>query len=404
MMRPQVMIGAVIFAVALVIPLFLHNDYFLQVIFRLFLFATLGLAWNLVGGYTGQLSLGHAAFFGIGAYGLALLSKSVSPWLAIGGGVVLSLVAAVIIGSVSFRLRGPYFCLATIAFAEVVRLIAKNLPNVTGGDVGVSVVSLFPRNTMVSFYYACVVLTMAAFAITYWVERSRFGYYLMAIREDEDTALSVGVNTARVKLWALMLSAALSALAGALYASLFLYIVPDQVLGIELSVEIAILPMLGGAGTLLGPLVGCAGIGNGERGVQEHLQGSAPADLRHPGGAGSAVPAGRNCGYADAEAALVQAGAGGAVFEHAAARTGGGEQARAIAAAGVSCKFLSFGCKRLREGHGFSRAASRKKGLRALAPEVSLAFRYGVAGNQEREQAVWRTEGRLGSLDDGRCR
>lgn len=256
MMRPQVMIGALIFAIALVIPLFLHNDYFLQVIFRLFLFATLGLAWNLVGGYTGQLSLGHAAFFGIGAYGLALLSKSVSPWLAIGGGVVLALVAAVIIGSVSFRLRGPYFCLATIAFAEVVRLIAKNLPNVTGGDVGVSVVSLFPRNTMVSFYYACVVLTMAAFAITYWVERSRFGYYLMAIREDEDTALSVGVNTARVKLWALMLSAALSALAGALYASLFLYIVPDPVLGIELSVEIAILPMLGGAGTLLGPLVG----------------------------------------------------------------------------------------------------------------------------------------------------
>jgi branched-chain amino acid transport system permease protein len=256
MKRPQVIIGAAIFAVALVIPLFLHNDYFLQVIFRLFLFATLGLAWNLVGGYAGQLSLGHAAFFGVGAYGLALLSKWTSPWLAIGGGVVLALVAAVIIGSVSFRLRGPYFCLATIAFAEVVRLIAKNLSNVTGGDVGAAVPSLFPRNTMVSFYYAGVVLAIAAFALSYWVERSRFGYYLMAIREDEDTALSVGVNTARVKLLSLLLSAALSALAGVLYASLFLYIVPDQMLGIELSVEIAILPMLGGAGTLLGPLVG----------------------------------------------------------------------------------------------------------------------------------------------------
>ncbi|MBZ5568147.1 MAG: branched-chain amino acid ABC transporter permease [Acidobacteriia bacterium] len=256
MKRPQVIIGAFIFAVALVIPIFLHNDYFLQVIFRLFLFATLGLAWNLVGGYTGQLSLGHAAFFGIGAYGLALLSKGMSPWLAIGGGVVLSLVAAVIIGSVSFRLRGPYFCLATIAFAEVVRLIAKNLPNVTGGDVGTPVPLLFPQNSMRSFYYACVILTIMSFALTYWMERSRFGYYLMAIREDEDTALSVGVNTARVKLWALLLSAALSALAGALYASLFLYIVPDQMLGIEVSVEISILPMLGGAGTLLGPVVG----------------------------------------------------------------------------------------------------------------------------------------------------
>jgi branched-chain amino acid transport system permease protein len=214
------------------------------------------MAWNLVGGYAGQLSLGHAAFFGIGAYGLALLSKGTSPWLAIVGGVAASLVAAVIIGSVSFRLRGPYFCLATIAFGEVVRLIAKNLPGVTGGDVGATVPSLFPKNTMVSFYYACMVLTILSFALSYWVERSRFGYYLMAIREDEDTALSVGVNTARVKLWSLLLSAALSALCGALYASLFLYIVPDQMFGIEVSVEIAILPMLGGAGTLLGPLVG----------------------------------------------------------------------------------------------------------------------------------------------------
>ncbi len=256
MRRPQVIIGALIFAVALVIPAFVHNDYLLQVTFRLFLFASLGFAWNLVGGYNGQLSLGHAAFFGIGAYGLALLSKGMSPWLAIGGGVVLSLVAALIIGTVSFRLRGPYFCLATIAFAEVVRLIAKNLPDVTGGDVGTTVPSLFPKNTMGSFYYACVALAIASFAITWWVERSRFGYYLMAIREDEDTALSVGVNTARVKLWALLLSAAISALCGVLYASLFLYIVPDQMFGIEVSVEISILPMLGGAGTLLGPLVG----------------------------------------------------------------------------------------------------------------------------------------------------
>ncbi len=256
MRRPQVIIGVIIFAVALLVPVFIHNDYYLQVIFRLFLFATLGLAWNFVGGYNGQLSLGHAAFFGIGAYGLALLSKGVSPWLAIVGGVLAALVAAVIIGSVSFRLRGPYFCLATIAFAEVVRLIAKNLPDVTGGDVGTTVPLLFPTNTMRSFYYACVGLTIVSFAISYWVERSRFGYYLLAIREDEDTALSVGINTARVKLWSLLLSAALTALAGALYASLFLYIVPDPVLGIELSVEISILPMLGGAGTLLGPVVG----------------------------------------------------------------------------------------------------------------------------------------------------
>ena len=115
---------------------------------------------------------------------------------------------------------------------------------------------LFPRNTSASFCYAAVLLAMLAFALSYWVERSRFGYYLLAIREDEDTALSVGVKTARVKLWSLLLSAAVTALAGALYASMFLYIVPDQVFGVELSVEIAILPMLGGAGTLSGPLLG----------------------------------------------------------------------------------------------------------------------------------------------------
>ncbi len=257
MRRPQLLIAAVIFVAALGLPTLVHNDYLLQVAFRLFLFAALGLAWNIVGGYAGQLSLGHAAYFGVGAYSLALLSQlGLSPWLAILAGMLLAMLSAAIIGSVSFRLRGPYFCLATIAFAEVVRLIAKNLPDVTGGDVGVQVPLLFPRHTSASFCYAAVLLAMLAFALSYWVERSRFGYYLMSIREDEDTTLSVGVNTTRVKLWSLLLSAAVTALGGALYASVFLYIVPDQVLGVELSVEIAILPMLGGAGTLLGPLIG----------------------------------------------------------------------------------------------------------------------------------------------------
>jgi branched-chain amino acid transport system permease protein len=258
MRRVQVIVATVIFVVAIALPFFIHSDYLLQVIFRVFLFAALGLAWNLVGGYAGQLSLGHAAYFGVGAYGLALLSTRahLNPWLALACGVVLAMISATIIGSVSFRLRGPYFCLATIAFTEVLRLIAKNLPDVTGGDVGTPVPLLFPNHSMQSFYYACLVLTMLAFLLTWWVERSRFGYYLMAIREDEDTALSVGVNTAVTKLWALLLSAAITAVAGALYASLFLYIVPDQMFGVELSVEIAILPMLGGAGTLLGPLIG----------------------------------------------------------------------------------------------------------------------------------------------------
>jgi len=253
----QVIIATVFFVAALFVPLTVPTDYTLQVLFRVFLFAALGLAWNLVGGYAGQLSLGHAAYFGVGAYGLALFSKlGIPPWPSVALGVLMAVVSAAMIGKVSFRLRGPYFALCTIAFAEVLRLVAKNLPNVTGGDVGVQVPALFTHSAARSFYWSGVLLTASAFALTAWVERSRFGYYLMAIREDQDTALSVGVNASRCKLWALLISAAITGLGGALYASMFLFIVPDQVLAMEISTEIAIVAMLGGAGTLLGPLVG----------------------------------------------------------------------------------------------------------------------------------------------------
>jgi len=243
---------------SLLVPLFVQTDYKLQVLFRIYLFASLGLAWNLVGGYAGQLSLGHAAYFGAGAYGLALFSGTLgmSPWLAVLAGVAGAMACALLIGGVSFRLRGPYFALATIAFAEILRLTAKNLPGLTGGDVGVPVPALFHGNINRSFYWAAVTLASLSFALTVVISRSKFGYYLMAIREDEDTALSVGIGAARNKLAALLISAALTALAGALYASIFLFIVPDQVLALDVSNEIAIVAMLGGAGTVLGPIVG----------------------------------------------------------------------------------------------------------------------------------------------------
>jgi len=253
----QFIAAAGFFLLSFAVPLVVHSDYTLQILFRVFLFAALGLAWNLVGGYAGQLSLGHAAYFGVGAYGLALLSKvGIPPWLSLFLGVGLAVISAAIIGLVSFRLRGPYFALCTIAFAEVVRLVAKNLPDVTGGDVGTQVPLLFTESSIKSFYISGVLLTALAFVLTAWIERSKFGYYLMAIREDEDTAMSVGVNTSRVKLWSLLISAALTAIGGALYASLFLFIVPDQVMSLDMSVEIAIVPMLGGAGTLFGPVIG----------------------------------------------------------------------------------------------------------------------------------------------------
>jgi branched-chain amino acid transport system permease protein len=242
---------------SLLVPLVVRSDYQLQVLFRIYLFAALGLAWNLVGGYAGQLSLGHAAYFGAGAYGLALFTRAGLPvWAAFPLLVALAMTFALLIGGVSFRLRGPYFALATIAFAEVLHVAAKNLPGVTGGDVGAQVPALFHSNVNRSFYICAVLLTAAALAATVVISRSRFGYYLMAIREDQDTALATGVNAARTKLNALLLSAAFTALGGALYGSLFLFIVPDQVLSIDISNEIAIVAMLGGAGTVAGPLVG----------------------------------------------------------------------------------------------------------------------------------------------------
>lgn len=257
MKNRQFIVAGVFFLAALLVPVIVDADYTLQIFFRVFLFAALGLAWNLVGGYTGQLSLGHAAYFGVGAYSLALFSKTgISPWVSVVLGVILAIVSAALIGSVSFRLRGPYFALCTIAFAEVLRLVAKNLPNVTGGDVGTQVPQLFVQSSIKSFYISAVVLTAGAFALTAWIERSKFGYYLMAIREDQDTAMAVGVNASRCKLWILLISAAITAVGGALYASLFLFIVPDQVLPMEMSTEIAIVAMLGGAGTLFGPIIG----------------------------------------------------------------------------------------------------------------------------------------------------
>lgn len=238
-------------------PWFIRNNYQLQVLFRITLFAALGLAWNLVGGYAGQLSLGHVAFFGIGAYGLAIFTEmSIPVWISLFLAAVVATAVAAIIGIISFRLRGPYFTLATIAFGEVLRLAATNL-NVTGGAIGLTMPGLFHGRTFWrQFYLAAVALVVIAFIANYWVSRSRFGYYLMAIREDEDTASAVGINTARCKVQSLLISAFLTALAGALYGSAFQFIVPDSILTLDISVQIAIITMLGGAGTLLGPIVG----------------------------------------------------------------------------------------------------------------------------------------------------
>jgi branched-chain amino acid transport system permease protein len=259
MSRRQTILAVVCLGLCLLVPFFIEQDYLLGVLFRIFLFSAVGLAWNLVGGYAGQLSLGHVAYFGLGAYGLALFHNKLDfPVLAaLLGGVVLAALAALAIGRVAFRLRGPYFALATIAFAEVLRHCAKNLTGLTGGEIGIQLPQLFTTDHSRWFYWASVALAAGAFAITATIVRSRLGYSLQAIREDEDTALACGIDATRTKLVALLISAALTAVGGALYASHYSFVVPDQMFAIDISTtDIAIPVMLGGAGTLLGPIVG----------------------------------------------------------------------------------------------------------------------------------------------------
>ncbi|HMG55671.1 MAG TPA: branched-chain amino acid ABC transporter permease [Kofleriaceae bacterium] len=257
MTRRRALLAALGFGLALLLPLVVQ-DYQLSVLFRIALYAALGLAWNLVGGYAGQLSLGHAAFFGIGAYGLPVFHRLGVPIVvAMLLGTVTAVLAAIVIGRVAFRLRGPYFALATIAFAEVLRLTSKNLDDFTGGDVGIQVPALFASDPTRWSYWCAVALTAAVFTTTAMILRSRFGYALQAVREDEDTTLACGIDPARTKLTAFAISAAFTALGGALYASLFFYIVPDQVFSLpEVSEKAAVVAMLGGAGTLSGPIVG----------------------------------------------------------------------------------------------------------------------------------------------------
>lgn len=231
--------------------------------FSLVLFAALATAWDLVGGWAGQLSLGHAAFVGIGAYGSVLLwtRLGVAPWwgtlAAVAGGSLL----AAAWGWVTFRLRGAYFSLSTIAVAEVLRIVANNWTGLTGGPEGVSLnelpsplgLNLFSRT--VQFYLALVLLG-AALVASWRLSASRFGAWLEAIREDEESAMALGVNPARMKIAAFALSAALTVAGGALYAIHLSFFEPQGVFDLHLSVQLVLMSIVGGMGTLLGPALG----------------------------------------------------------------------------------------------------------------------------------------------------
>jgi branched-chain amino acid transport system permease protein len=250
-------------AVLLALPAWI-NSYAVTVFIFIFFYAFLGQAWNLVGGYAGQLSAGHAAFVGIGAYASALLSAQagLTPWVGMLVGGVLAAALGTVVGYLGFRfgLRGFYFVLLTVAFAEVCRIVALNTDAV-GGALGFYITFTgnprqFQFQDNRAYYYVALGLMLAATGIVAVIERCRFGAYLVAIREDEQACEALGVNTFRYKMLAMVVSSFLTGVGGTFYAFYLFSLQPNSVFGIPLSVEIVIRPIVGGAGTVLGPIIG----------------------------------------------------------------------------------------------------------------------------------------------------
>ncbi|MDP9690272.1 branched-chain amino acid ABC transporter ATP-binding protein/permease [Pseudomonas sp. PSB11] len=262
-LHPRVYVSVLVLALLLIIPLTAGSPFVYHLFILICSYAALASAWNIVGGFAGQLSLGHAVFYGVGAYTTTLLmiNLGISPWIGMFVGAILSSVVAVLISWPCFRLRGPFFALATIAVLEVVRLMAINQHDVTGGAAGLGVPlklgvewMLFrPRWPYLLIAFGFLIITLA---VSWKIKNSRLGYYLIAVREREDAAHAVGVNSVKVKLIAVVLSAFLTSLVGSFHAMYLTFIEPGSMFSLEMSIQIAMFALIGGLGTVSGPLIG----------------------------------------------------------------------------------------------------------------------------------------------------
>ena len=280
-------LGALAVIALLVAPPLLPK-YPLEILISVLFFAYLGLAWNILGGYAGQFSFGHAAFFGIGAYTstLLLLRGGVTPWLGMIAGGVLAAGFGLFEGYLSFRygLRGPYFSLVTLAFAEMLRVVSVNAKAVGASiglviPTGIAAPAMFVFAGKLSYYYVILAMTAAALVITRALARSRLGYALIAVRENEDAAEAAGVNALGVKLAAMALSSFLTAFGGTFYAQYFAYIDPTITFGPAISIQGLLPAIVGGAGTVLGPLLGSFVLTPISELTRAALRGRAGADI-----------------------------------------------------------------------------------------------------------------------------
>jgi len=258
-------IAAVVLAL---IPLWVQSPYALHIFILLFIAIALGESWNVIGGFAGQYSVGHAAWYGLGAYGAFILlqRKAIAPWFGVWVAVAAAVIIALVVGWITFRLRGPYFVLASIAVAEIIRLAALNWKELTNGAEGILAADAPPLrlggtvitdwNSKTPFFYMGLAMALFCIAVNFLVKRSKLGYYLQAIREDQDAAHSLGIPLTLSKNTALAISAACTALAGSFAAFYIGFIEPQGVFGIEVSIQMVLTCIIGGIGTVAGPVIG----------------------------------------------------------------------------------------------------------------------------------------------------
>jgi branched-chain amino acid transport system permease protein len=262
------LISTAVVAALFVLPLQVANPYLLHLMILFFLSVAMGESWNVIGGYCGQYSVGHAAYFGVGAYAALMLLqyKHIAPWWGVWVAIAAALVISLLIGTICFRLRGPYFVLASIAVAEIIRLVVLNWKQLTNGAEGILLVDIPPLMlggrlvtdwlSKTPFYYLGLILALATLLVNFLVQHSKLGYYLQAIREDQDAAHSLGINLSFYKNVALAISALFTGLSGVFYGLYIGFIDPASVLGVDLSVQMVLICIIGGIGTNFGPVVG----------------------------------------------------------------------------------------------------------------------------------------------------
>jgi branched-chain amino acid transport system permease protein len=255
--------GALIFLLLLLLPFALSNPFYQDIIITVFLFAGLGLAWNIIGGFAGQVSLGHAGFFGIGAYTSTLLylNYGLSPWLGMILGGILAAIVSMLVFYPCFKLRGIFFAMSTMAFAQVLSILSVYWTGLTQGSIGLLIpftpgFKNFIFKDKAVFAVIALGYMVVSLAVSYFIKNSKLGSYLVALRENEDAAQALGVNTARCKLQAMMVSAFLTALGGTFYAQYLQFIDPDSLFPSVLSIRFALLAIIGGIGTVAGPMIG----------------------------------------------------------------------------------------------------------------------------------------------------